>query len=270
MDHPIKISDFVKLTRSTIKTVLYYHKIGLLQEPKRSSNGYRLYGAEELTRMRMIKHLKQLGLDLKQIKEILGNTQSNRTLREVLQSLQEELLQEKARIEEQLSKVELLLNQQTERLEETSFGSPLFQTMTQTLAQEQIEDYTAHPELLEQQRNIFSIMEDFHWGQDYQENFKCIAEHFKSNPEHFQTALAFGKRLSQLKQLSEDDPEIEKLAKEGAEFIKSVPVLKELLYNQAGLGATNEHLLHEMTKEVLSPAQLKHKQLIQQYLNYRP
>ena len=60
MDNQIKISDFVKLTRSTLKTVLYYHKIGLLQEPKRSANGYRLYGAEELARMRMIKHFKQI------------------------------------------------------------------------------------------------------------------------------------------------------------------------------------------------------------------
>ena len=75
MDNQIKISDFVKLTRSTLKTVLYYHKVGLLQEPKRSSNNYRLYGAEALTRMRMIKHLKTLGLDLKQIKEILKPVQ---------------------------------------------------------------------------------------------------------------------------------------------------------------------------------------------------
>lgn len=42
MDNQILIGHFVKLTRSTLKTVLYYHKIGLLKEPKRSSSGYRL------------------------------------------------------------------------------------------------------------------------------------------------------------------------------------------------------------------------------------
>lgn len=270
MDNQIKISDFVKLTRSTLKTVLYYHKIGLLQEPKRSSNGYRLYGAEELARMRMIKHLKQLGLDLKQIKEILGDTQSHRTLREVLQSLQAELLNEKKTIEEQLSKIEILLSQQTVQLEETSFESDLFQMVTQILAPEQIENYITYPELFEQQRNIFGIMEDFNWGEDYQENFRLMAEYFKSHPEQFKKALEFGRRLSSLKQMSEDDPEIEILAREGATFIKSVPFLKEMLHDKSGFGKINENLFNEMAKNVLSPAQIKHKQFIQKYLNYRP
>jgi len=83
----IKISNFVKLTGSTLKTIIYYHKIGLLLEPERSPGGYRLYGAGELTRMQLIKHLKSLGLDLKRIKEILGDKHNDKTLREVLESL---------------------------------------------------------------------------------------------------------------------------------------------------------------------------------------
>ncbi|WP_283595505.1 MerR family transcriptional regulator [Paraclostridium bifermentans] len=80
MKNQILIGDFVKLTNSTLKTVLYYHKIGLLKEPKRLNSGYRLYGAEELDQMRMIKHLKNLGLDLKQIKETLGHAQDNKNI----------------------------------------------------------------------------------------------------------------------------------------------------------------------------------------------
>ncbi len=68
MKNQIKISDFVNDWKH-IKTILYYHKIGLLQEPERSQGGYRLYGAAELTRMQFIKRLKSLGLDLKRIKE---------------------------------------------------------------------------------------------------------------------------------------------------------------------------------------------------------
>jgi DNA-binding transcriptional MerR regulator len=270
MDNQIKISDFVKLTKSTLKTVLYYHKIGLLPEPKRSSSGYRLYGAAELARMRMIKHLKKLGLDLKQIKEIVGDTQSSRTLREVLQSLQAELLTEKKMIEDQLSKIEKLLSQQTVQFEETASESELFQMVTNILEPEQLESYIAHPELFDQQRNIFGIIEDFQWGEDYQESFRLIADYFKSHPEQFKTALELGRRLSGLKQMSEDDPEIEILAKEGAAFIKSVPFLKEMLQDKSGFGTTNENLFNEMAKKVLSPAQIKHKQLIQKYLHYRP
>ncbi|MEQ8156989.1 MAG: MerR family transcriptional regulator [Clostridiaceae bacterium] len=263
MDNQIKISDFVKLTRSTLKTVLYYHKIGLLQEPKRSSSGYRLYGAEDLARMRMIKHFKNLGLDLKQIKEILGDTKNQNNLSEVLKSLQAELLKEKKDIEDQLSKIEILLKQQTLLLEKASFESEAFQEVLEILE-------PVSPELFEQRRNIFGIIEDFQWGEDYKENFRAIAEYFKLHPEQYQKALEFGKRLVRLKEMSEEDPEVEILAREGAEFIKSIPFLKEMLYDKPGFGITYESLFNEMAKDVLSPAQMKHKQLIQKYLNYRP
>ncbi|EGW37463.1 MerR family transcriptional regulator [Desulfosporosinus sp. OT] len=73
MEKRMKIGDFVKLTGSTLKTVRYYHKIGLLPKPECTTAGYRLYGPAELNRIRLIKHLKSLGLDLKGIKEILGD-----------------------------------------------------------------------------------------------------------------------------------------------------------------------------------------------------
>ena len=128
----------------------------------------------------------------------------------------------------------------------------------------------ASPELFEQRRNVFGILEDFQWGEDYKENFRAIAEYFKLHPEQYQIALEFGKRLARLKEMSEEDPEVEILAREGAEFIKNIPFLKEMLYDKSGFGITNENLFNDMTKGVLSPAQIKHKQLIQKYLNYRP
>lgn len=162
MDNQIKISDFVKLTGSTLKTALYYHKIGLLKEPKRSQNGYRLYGAEELSKMRMIKHLKNLGLDLKQIKEVLGNAKEQTNLNEVLKALQTDLLKEKKRIDEQLSKIETLLKENIVPLEKASFESKTSEMVTNILetteVEKQIHGYT---KIFEQQRNIFGIIEDF-------------------------------------------------------------------------------------------------------------
>jgi DNA-binding transcriptional MerR regulator len=271
MDSHIKISDFAKLTKSTLKTVMYYHKIGLLQEPMRSSKGYRLYGAEELTRMRRISQLKSLGLDLKQIKEMLGDAHNHKTLKQVLQSLHVELLNEKKNIEKQILKVEKLLNKEIVSINEDLFDSESFQMITEILKPEQIEDYKRTcPELYEQQSNIFGIIEDFQWGEDYQNNFKSIAEYFIKHPNQYKEALDFGKRLAKLSQMSENDPEIESLAREGAEFIKRIPFLKELLYDKAGFGEPYESIYNDKIKEVLSPAHMKHKQLIQEYLNYRP
>lgn len=271
MDNKIKISDFVKLTRSTLKTVLYYHKIGLLQEPSRSANGYRLYGAEELSKMRMITHLKHLGLDLKQIRNILGDAQSQKTFAEVLQALHTQLLREKNNIEKQLYSIETILSEETPLLEDSAFGSDAFKKITEILEPEQTENYLQTcPELYNQQRTIFSIMDDFHWGENYQENFNALAEYFKSHPEQYIIALEFGKRLAALEQMSEDNPEVELLAKESSEFIKSIPALKDLLFDKSGFGLTYENLFNELSKNVRSPAQMKHKQLIQKYLNYRP
>lgn len=265
----ILIGDFVKLTNSTLKTVLYYHKIGLLNEPKRSNSGYRLYGAEELNQMRMIKHLKNLGLDLKKIKEILGYAKDNKNITEVLKSLHCELLTERKKIDEQISKIETLLNKQVEDVEETLFESSSFRAITETLDQDQFENYKkSHEELFNQQRNIFGAMDDFQWGKNYKENFSEMAKYFKLNPKKYEIALELGNRLSKLKYMEVDDPEIEKLAKEGAEFIKNEPVLKEMLYEKDGFEITNENLFDEVSNKFLSPAQIKHKKLIQKYLNY--
>jgi DNA-binding transcriptional MerR regulator len=270
MDNKIKISDFVKLTRSTLKTVLYYHKIGLLQEPKRSPSGYRLYGAEELARMRMIKHLKNLGLDLKQIKEILGDIKDQNNLSQVLKSLQVELLKEKNIIEDQLSRIEMLLKQETV-LDKASFESEAFQMVTEILEPDQVENYVkSTPELFEQNRNVFGLIDDFQWGEDYKENFSAIAEYFKLHPEQYRKAMEFAKRLATLSEMSEEDPEVEILAREGAEFIKSIPLLSEILCDRSGFGITYENLFNDMASEVRSPAQMRHKQLIQKYLNYKP
>lgn len=269
MKNRVKISDFVKLTGSTLKTIIYYHKIGLLQEPERSSGGYRLYGAAELTRMQLIKRLKSMGLDLKRIKGILGDINNPKTLREALQSLRIELLNEKKSIEERVRKIDLLLSEDTVLLKENIGGnSPSFQMITEILRPEQIENYTRTcPELFDQQRKLFGILDAFKWSEDYTDTFRSLAECFKSHPEQYKISLDFGVRLSKLSQLSENDPEVENLARESAEFIKSIPQLRELLCNQPGISEPFKSLYNDMAANIISPARLKHMQLLQKYLN---
>lgn len=268
MENRIKISDFAKLTGTTLKTIIYYHKVGLLQEPKRSAAGYRLYGPTELARMRLIQRLKSLGLDLKRIKEVVGDVHNHRSLREVLQSLRAELLSEKKILEERVAKIEMLLSENTVPLDDAVLESPSFQMISDILGKDQIEQYARTcPEILDQQRKLFGILDDFQWSEDYRETFRALAEYFQEHPQQYQTALNFGARLAGLAQLTEDDPELEVLARESAEFIKSTPQLKEMLCNQTGIKKPLEILFNEMVAGVLSPARMKHKQLIEQYLN---
>lgn len=265
MTNKIKISDFVKLTGSTLKTVIYYHKIGLLHEPERSPGGYRLYGPTELTRMQLIKHLKSLGLDLKRIKEILGD--NHKTSKEVLESLHTELLREKKSLEERIIKIELLLNEDKVLKDEDICQSPSFQMITEILKPEQMDNYVRTcPELFQQQRKIFGILDDFQWGDGFQKTFQDLAEHFQAHPEEYQICLDYGVRLSNLSQLPQDHPEIETLARESTEFIKSIPQLRKLLCSKPGIEKPLVSLYNDMLAKVYSPARLRYMQLFQKYL----
>ena len=52
------------------RTVRYYEEIGLLEGVRRRAGGRRVYGANDLERLRFIQRLKALGLTLGEIKEL--------------------------------------------------------------------------------------------------------------------------------------------------------------------------------------------------------
>lgn len=270
MDERIKINDFAKLTKTTVKTVLYYHKIGLIKEPERSAKGYRLYGGEELTRMRLILHMKSIGMDLRRIKATIGDTKNEKSLRNILISFREELRAEQKNIEARISRIDELLLKKHLELEKDTASTALFEKIADLVGEKQMEGYAGFcPEIYEQQKDLFGIYDDFQWGEGLADHFKDIGEYFKHNPEQFQRALGFGNRLAKLDKLDENDPEVESLAMEVASFIISVPELKEKLYEKKSLPKPLDCLLKGMIKEVLSPARMKHKELLEKHLSLK-
>lgn len=267
MENRIRIGDFVKMTGCTLKAINYYHKIGLLPEPHRSAAGYRLYGPAELNRMRFIKRLKALGLDLKQIKQVAGDLQNPKTSREVLQALRCELQNEKKTLEERLAKIDSLLLEDAPQLNEDSFDSPSFQMITDIMGAEQIDKYSrTSPELYEQHRKVYGILDDFQWGEDYQGSFRILAKYFKTHPDHYQLALDLGACWEELFHVSEDDPRIETLARKSAAIVKDMPPVKELICSYQGKKKPMDSLYQDMVAGVMSPAQLKYQQLFEKYL----
>ena len=79
------IGDLVKELKINKETIRYYEKIGLLSEPKRDKNGYRLYSKEDIEKIRFILIVKNFGFSLKEINilfskiydEILGGNIDN-------------------------------------------------------------------------------------------------------------------------------------------------------------------------------------------------
>ncbi len=263
----LKVSEFVKLTGTTLKTVNYYHKIGLLPEPERSAGGYRLYGPAELNRMRLIKHMKSLGLGLRQIKEMLRDVQDPSSSLEVLQSLRRELLKSIATLQERVAKIDALLGTDASLLDEDLFDSPSLQNTTEILGADNMEIYArSYPEIFDQHRKLYGILDDFEWGEDYQQTFSGLAQFFKEHPEEYRISLDYAQRLGRISNLDQDDPEIDAFARESAEVIKSMPALTEVLFKQKPIKEPLGGVYNDLVADVLSPARIKYNQLLQKYL----
>lgn len=55
----------------SLRTVRYYEEVGLLAAPTRTEGGFRLYGAEHLEQLRLIKQMKPLGLSIEEMRALL-------------------------------------------------------------------------------------------------------------------------------------------------------------------------------------------------------
>jgi DNA-binding transcriptional MerR regulator len=53
------------------KTIRYYESIGLLDEPERTSSGYRDYGAQAVERLQFVRDAQATGLSLSEIASVL-------------------------------------------------------------------------------------------------------------------------------------------------------------------------------------------------------
>lgn len=54
-----------------LQTVRYYQRCGLIREPDKPEEGYRVYDAEVVQRLRFVKRAQLLGFTLKEIRELL-------------------------------------------------------------------------------------------------------------------------------------------------------------------------------------------------------
>jgi MerR family Zn(II)-responsive transcriptional regulator of zntA len=66
------IGELVKALKINKETIRYYEKIGLLSQPKKDCNGYRVYSKEDKEKIEMIIIFKNFGFSLKEISIIFS------------------------------------------------------------------------------------------------------------------------------------------------------------------------------------------------------
>lgn len=97
------IQDIARLSGTTSRTLRHYDDIGVLRPSRVGSNGYRYYDADALVRLQRILLLRELGLGLPMIAEVLdGHRDDAQALRTHL----EWLGREKERLDRQIASVE--------------------------------------------------------------------------------------------------------------------------------------------------------------------
>jgi len=62
--------ELAELAGATINTIRHYHRLGLMEEPDRQSNGYKQYGVSDLVRLLRIRRLTDLGVPLSKVGEV--------------------------------------------------------------------------------------------------------------------------------------------------------------------------------------------------------
>ena len=68
----MKIGELAKLSGIQTVTIRFYEKEGLLDAPVRSDSNYRIYGNDDFERLRFIKHCRQHGIGLSDIRQLLA------------------------------------------------------------------------------------------------------------------------------------------------------------------------------------------------------
>lgn len=67
-----RIGELARLADVTPDTIRYYEKQQMMSHDVRTEGGFRLYGDEDLRRLKFIRHGRQLGFSLEAIRELLS------------------------------------------------------------------------------------------------------------------------------------------------------------------------------------------------------
>ncbi|MFZ5858289.1 MAG: MerR family transcriptional regulator [Chloroflexota bacterium] len=108
----IRIGDFSKLSRVSVKTLRYYDEMGLLKPVEVDRfTGYRLYEISQLATLHRILALKELGFSLEEIGRLLDDGLSVEEMRGMLKLRETEVRQKVREEAERLQRVEAWLGQ---------------------------------------------------------------------------------------------------------------------------------------------------------------
>jgi len=99
MAETVHIGKAAKLTGTSVDTIRFYQKLGLVKGATRSTAGYRLFDGGQIRDLQFVRHAQELGFSLTEIKQLLALGQRRHTCSEVHSMLKLKLTDVRAKIE---------------------------------------------------------------------------------------------------------------------------------------------------------------------------
>ncbi len=127
----LTISGVARSSGVNVETVRYYQRRGLVKEPPKPRQGYRIYSTDTVDRLRFIRRAQELGFTLSEIKNLLslgdGNCRQTQTL------AHKKLALIHGRIRD-LKAIETVLNRLVQACEKhgDTPGCPIIETLAKT------------------------------------------------------------------------------------------------------------------------------------------
>ncbi|MDP2782522.1 helix-turn-helix domain-containing protein [Devosia sp.] len=113
------IGELSRQTDVKVPTIRYYEQIGLLPEAPRSEGNRRLYGKAEVERLRFIRHSRELGFEIEDIRELLGMAAQPQSSCHQVDSIAQNHLKE---IERRIASLTALKSELSRMVEECGHG----------------------------------------------------------------------------------------------------------------------------------------------------
>lgn len=89
-----QIGEMSKRLGVSVDTLRYYEKIGLLPSVHRKSSGLRLYGKQDISRIKFIKRSQRMGFSLDEIKKLLQFREAPQKAKPEVRQLADKKLQD--------------------------------------------------------------------------------------------------------------------------------------------------------------------------------
>lgn len=221
-DFIFTIGEIARLAGVTTKTIRHYHAIGLLTEPKRGANNYRVYSVAHLERLQEIRRLKAFGLSLQQMKVIFASHNSDELLRVVLQKHQQSIQDEIIRLQHQLNDIDAYLVSSTTTQMPTILESASPASSMNTLSSAlKAKSNSLSDVLVAVESDVLSQIDRYEWPQGYEAFWHQVGHHIGTNLIAHESLFIFWmERYLALRDMEPDDLQgmawLKEIEKEGS------------------------------------------------------